>query len=198
MTTLDLTDTQSSHTVLGPQLGELWGNACALSRIVNDVTADRRERLGHADFVRAYVWLGHRLIGYLPLRSSAQLPRLRRITYLGLVAFVSSFMCGLDRRIRENPTLAQLVRDELHGLADLAEDAREPLLWLLLLCGIPLQESGHKSWLVSSVAEVMSACGLYNWTQLKRVLERYPWVDSFYDDSASTLCSHAVPGYLPT
>ncbi|UKZ74942.1 hypothetical protein TrVFT333_002612 [Trichoderma virens FT-333] len=67
---------------LGSELCALWESAAGLSMLVNEASAGERAKLSKVQFLRTYVWLGHRLLNYAPLNKSFSHNRVQNMAHL--------------------------------------------------------------------------------------------------------------------
>jgi hypothetical protein len=110
---------------------------------------------------------------------------------LGLLTLISSFLCGLDRRVVENSILSQLIRKE--ASLESSHQTHELLLWLLFLgSAVILQDPSHDTWLIPRAWDMMQILGLNTWDNTIRVLSRFPWINDFYEKAGLALLSRVV------
>ncbi|KAL7933152.1 hypothetical protein V8C35DRAFT_60745 [Trichoderma chlorosporum] len=173
---------------LGPELCVLWDCATGLSTLINEASAGQRDRVSSIQFLRSYVWLGHRLLNSSPFNKPRSLDRVQNMAHLGLLMLVSSLLTGFDRRVLENVILSQLLRKEASLQTN--HEAKELLLWLLFLgaAGI-LQDPNHDTWLIPKAGEMMQALGLNTWDSTKKILSKFPWMNDLYERGGSALFS---------
>lgn len=177
---------QKFREQLGTELCVLWDAVDALSTLVNEASAGKRSKLPTTEFLRSHIWLGHKLLKYAPLGSSRSLNRTQNIAHLGLLTIISSFLCGLDRRVTENSILSQMIRKEA-SLEPNDED-QELLLWLLFLGAVViLQDPSHDIWLIPKIWEIMQILQLNTQSAIMGALSKFPWINDFYEKESLTL-----------
>lgn len=182
---------QGFRAQLDTELSWLWDRVGDVATLVNEACTGERAKLVPAQFMRSHVWLGHRLLNFAPLSNTHPLNRIQSMAYLGLVTLISSFICGLDRRVVENPILSELIHNETSLGAD--PETRELYLWLLFIGGaVMLQDPSHDVWLLPRMWETMQALRLHTWDDTRRVLLRFPWINDFYGEKASSLYTRAT------
>jgi hypothetical protein len=175
------------------ELCVLWDNVAALSRLVNEASAGERSKLPTVEFLRSHVLLGHKLLNYAPLSSSSSLTHSQNIAHLGLLTIISSFLCGLDRRVTENSILSQMIRKEVSSKSNDAD--HELLLWLLFLgAAVMLQDPSHDTWLIPKTWETMQRLQLDTWDGVQRILSKFPWINDSYRKKSLALY-HRVSHY---
>lgn len=171
---------------LGTELCVLWDSVAALSTLVNEASAGKRSKLPTVEFLRSHIWLGHKLLNYAPLSSSRSLNRTQNMAYLGLLTIISSFLCGLDRRVTENSILSQMIRKE--ASLESNDDNQELLLWLLFLgAAVILKDPSHDAWLIPKSWETMQNLQLNTWGGIMGALSKFPWINDFYEKESSAL-----------
>lgn len=170
----------------GTELCDLWDNVAALSTLVNEASAGERSKLPTVEFLRSHIWLGHKLLKYAPLSSPRSLSRTQNIAHLGLLTIISSFLCGLDRRVTENSILSQMIR-KVASLEPDDED-QELLLWLLFLgAAVILQDPSHDAWLIPRTWETMQKLQVNTWSEIMGALSNFPWINDFYEKESLAL-----------
>ena len=164
--------------LLGDELFWLWDRAADLSVLVDEACAGDRAKLHMDQFMRSHVWLGHRLLQYSPINNHGGLSYGQSIAYLGLVTFIGSFMCGLNRHLIENTLLSRQIRDV--ATRDTTAEVEDMLLWLLYIGAVvTLQDSAHDAWLLPQTSHLMEVLELDSWDDTKRLLSKFPWVGAF-------------------
>ncbi|KAL9474067.1 hypothetical protein ACSS6W_008447 [Trichoderma asperelloides] len=177
---------QKFREKLGTDLCVLWDSVAVLSRLVNEASAGERSKLPTTEFLRSHVWLGHKLLKYAPLSSSRSLNRSQSIAHLGLLTIISSFLCGLDRRVTENSILSEMIHMEA-SLESNGEN-QELLLWLLFLgAAVILQDPSHDTWLIPKTWEIMQMLQLNTWGGIMGALSKFPWINDFYEKESLAL-----------
>ncbi|PTB38236.1 hypothetical protein M441DRAFT_82420 [Trichoderma asperellum CBS 433.97] len=180
------TSDQRFREQLGTDLRVLWDSVAVLSRLVNEASAGERSKLPTTEFLRSHVWLGHKLLKYAPLSLSRSLNRSQSIAHLGLLTIISSFLCGLDRRVTENSILSKMIQMEA-SLESNGED-QELLLWLLFLgAAVILQDPSHDTWLIPKTWEIMQMLQLDTWGGMMGALSKFPWINDFYEKESLAL-----------
>lgn len=177
---------QKFRKLLGTKLCGLWDSVVALSTLVNEASAGERSKLPTAEFLRSHIWIGHNLLKYAPLSSSRSLNRTQRIAHLGLLTIISSFLCGLDRRVTENSILSQIIRKE--ASVKPSDEDSELLLWLVFLgAAVILQDPSHDTWLIPKTWEIMQILKLNTWADIIGALSKFPWINDFYEQESLAL-----------
>ncbi|KAL7919876.1 hypothetical protein ACQKWADRAFT_299904 [Trichoderma austrokoningii] len=177
---------QKLRKQLGAELCVLWDSIAALSTLVNEASAGERSKLPTVQFLRSHIWIGHKLLNYAPLSSLRSLNRTQNIAHLGLLTIISSFLCGLDRRVTENFILSQMIRKE--ASIESNEEDQELLLWLLFLgAAVILQDPSHDTWLVPKTWETMQKLQLITWDGIVGALSNFPWINDFYEKETLAL-----------
>lgn len=180
------------HHELGPELSHLWDRGTDLCTLINAAVEGRGAKLSTLRFMRSHIWLGHMLLNIAPLGKTRSLNRLQRMAHLGLVTLVSSFVCSLDHRVAENPIISRLIRAEAADSGPEGHDNSEVLLWLLFIgAAVVLQDPGHDAWLLPRTGVLMEELGLRTWADTKFVLQRFPWINDYYDEKGSSLFQRA-------
>lgn len=170
----------------GTELCGLWDNVAVLSTLVNEASAGKRSKLPTIEFLRSHIWLGHKLLKYAPLSLSRSLSRTQNKAHLGLLTIISSFLCGLDRRVTENSVLSQMIRKE----ASLEPDDEDQglLLWLLFLgAAVILQDPSHDAWLIPKTWKIMQKLQVYTWSEIMGILSEFPWINDYYEKESLAL-----------
>ncbi|KAL7967506.1 hypothetical protein HDV63DRAFT_406726 [Trichoderma sp. SZMC 28014] len=170
----------------GTELCGLWDNVAVLSTLVNEASAGKRSKLPTVEFLRSHVWLGHRLLKYAPLSSFRSLNHVQNIAHLGLLTIISSFLCGLDRRVTENSVLSQMIRRE----ASLEPDDEDQglLLWLLFLgAAVILQDPSHDAWVIPKTWKTMQKLQVNTWNEIIGILSKFPWINDYYEKESLAL-----------
>lgn len=174
----------------GPEMVSIWDQVSALCRRVNEATTGHGPKFQPTEFHITYTWLGHNLISYCSLHKANALKRADRIAHLGIVCIVTSFLCGLDWRVPENPLLSRLIREEAQTPfnIDFSDSGEEFRLWLLFLgASVNLQDSSHDEWLVPATRQCLAGLNLKRWDRTKSVITKYPWVEESYSKKAAEL-----------
>lgn len=177
---------QRFRNQFGTELCDLWDNVAALSTLVNEASAGERSQLPTVEFLRSHIWIGHKLLKYAPLNSSRSLNRIQNIAHLGLLTIISSFLCGLDRRLTENSILSQMICKE--ASLEPNNEEQEILLWLLFLgAAVVLQDPCHDAWLIPKTWETMQKLQVNTWSEIMENLSRFPWINDFYERESLAL-----------
>lgn len=168
----------------------IWDQVTALCHRVNEATAGHGPKFQPTAFHITYTWLGHNLISYCSLQKADTLKRSERIAYLGIVCIITSFLCGLDWRVPENPLLSRLIRKEAQApfYIDFSDSGEEFRLWLLFIgAAVNLQDSSHDDWLVPATQKCLAGLNLKRWDRTRSIINKYPWVDDLYNKKAAEL-----------
>lgn len=170
----------------GAELCGLWDNVAALSTLVNEASAGKRSKLPTVEFLRSHIWVGHKLLKYAPLSSPRSMNRVQDIAHLGLLTIISSFLCGLDRRVTENSVLSQMIRKEVSQKPD--DEDQGLLLWLLFLgAAVILQDPSHDAWLIPKTWETMQKLQVNTWSEIMGTLSKFPWISDYYEKESLAL-----------
>lgn len=180
---------------LGSEMLSIWDQVTALCQRVNQATTGHGPKFQPTEFHITYTWLGHNVISYSSLQKANDLKRAERIAYLGTVCIVTSFLCGLDWRVPENPLLSRLIQKEAQIPFDIdfSNSGEEFRLWLLFMgAAVNLQDSSHDDWLVPATRQCLAGLNLKRWDRTKSIITKYPWVEDLYSKKAAELFYRAM------
>ncbi|KAL4918203.1 hypothetical protein BDW62DRAFT_210677 [Aspergillus aurantiobrunneus] len=146
-----------------------------------------RRKLGAEEFHNTIILFGYCLLQISPLNSSSEsdasltsnMNALEDAVHLGLIAFLVTFLRGLDHRIADQSLLSHRLRLAIQKLLLCVQEGPESqavdnvLLWTLFIGTVHCNQ----------------AVGLSTWENVKQVLANFPWVNALHDRTGITLCS---------
>ncbi|KAL4801482.1 hypothetical protein BDV18DRAFT_167320 [Aspergillus unguis] len=173
----------------------------SLAGMLNDAGAGQRRKIAAEDFHNTIVLLGYRVldIGALDGKSAGNIPTpmsiLEEASHLGLIAFLVTFLRGLDHRIADKPLLSRRLRIAVQGLLMSIESdnedkiAKNVLLWTLFIGAVAVFKPSDDEWLIPTINRTMRILGLSSWENVKQSFAGFPWVNALHDRTGVVLCS---------
>jgi hypothetical protein len=171
-----------------PDLQDLILDMTGLAWLLNDISAGRRQKLNYYIFHDTCILLGYRLVYICPLGDVGPGHCLEKVAHLGLTAFLMTFLRRLDHKISEMPLISQLARVAAQEEFDNDKETQEVLLWFLFIGKTSIFKKSDDIWLLPRVARTMQALGLGAWEDVRRMLARWPWVNTLHDKAGWVLC----------
>ncbi|KAL4754724.1 hypothetical protein BDW72DRAFT_117553 [Aspergillus terricola var. indicus] len=182
-------------------LWSTFSNMRRLADLLNDAGAGYRRRLGAEQFHNTIMLLGYSLLHISPLNVSTGpgacsmlgISPLEDIVHLGLIAFLVTFLRGLNQRIAENPLLSHRLRLAIEKLLSSVEGGEEGkiikrvLIWALFVGAVAVFKPSDDEWLIPTTNTAMNALGLSSWKDVKEALAGFPWVDAVHDRTGTVL-----------
>jgi hypothetical protein len=142
---------------------------------------------GHT-FHDILILIGYRLIRISPLCGLRPASPLQNVFYLGLTAFMATFLLALGRKLPEFPLLSILARSAVQGYPrDEDEESQEVILWILFIGRDSIFMQPDDAWLIPTVTGTILALGLHTWEDVRRTLSKFPWVNALHDKPGQAL-----------
>lgn len=175
----------------------------SIAVMLNEAGAGQRQKLGADEFHHTILLLGYSLLHISPLRSSSEsdstpapnMGILEQAIHLGLIAFLVSFLRGLDQRISDKPLLSHRLRLAIKDLSLRDETGQESkavkcvLLWTLFIGSVAVFKPSDDEWLIPTARTAMQALDLSTWEDVRQVVAAFPWVNALHDRTGIVLCS---------
>ncbi|KAL4820251.1 hypothetical protein BDW67DRAFT_181326 [Aspergillus spinulosporus] len=182
-------------------LWSTFSNMRRLADLLNDAGAGHRRKLGAEEFHNTILLLGYSLLHISPLNASTGpgacsmlgISPLEEVVHLGLVAFLVTFLRGLNQRIAENPLLSHRLRLAIEKLLSSIEGGEESkiikrvLIWALFVGAVVVFKPSDDEWLIPTTGIAMNSLGLSSWKDVKEALAGFPWVDVIHDRKGTEL-----------
>ncbi|KAL4760064.1 uncharacterized protein BDW70DRAFT_73342 [Aspergillus foveolatus] len=184
-------------------LWSTFSNMRRLADLLNDTGAGYRRKLGADEFHNTILLLGYSLLHISPLDVSTGpgacsmlgVSPLEEVVHLGLVAFLVTFLRGLNQRIPENPLLSHRLRLAVDKLVSSVKGGEESkiikrvLVWALFVGAVVVFKTSDDEWLIPTTNTAMNALGLSSWKDVKEALAGFPWVDAIHNRTGTVLCT---------
>ncbi|KAL4777377.1 hypothetical protein BDW60DRAFT_202274 [Aspergillus nidulans var. acristatus] len=212
---ISLNDGKQEELVANPEVDtflqnglrlSLWStfsNMRRLADLLNDAGAGYRGKLGAEEFHNTILLLGYSLLHISPLDVSTGpgacsvlgISPLEEVVHLGLVAFLVTFLRGLNQRIAENPLLSHRLRLAIDKLLSSVEGGQESkiikrvLVWALFVGAVVVFKPSDDGWLIPTTSTAMNALGLSSLKDVREALAGFPWVAAIHDRTGTVLCT---------
>jgi hypothetical protein len=198
---VDLGDGSELDSLLKQNLRtELWAVFTDLRRLglmLNDASAGHRRKLDGVDFHCSILLLGYRILKLNPLDETlgTTMSDLEDVIHLSLLAFLVTFLTGLDHRILDKPLLSRRLRVAIKSLSasnnagQQSQLVQRVIMWSLFVGSAAVFKYSEDEWLNPTTQATMQTLGLYAWGDAKKVLTGFPWVDALHDRAGIVLCS---------
>ncbi|KAI0433151.1 hypothetical protein F5Y09DRAFT_299813 [Xylaria sp. FL1042] len=161
---------------------------CLLTWLVNDsgvhgVTIDDYE------FHDVLLLIGYRLLDARPLNTPIEASeKPKSLLHLGLAALMTKFFFTLGLKPPDVHLLNRYIVSATLEQQYADKDGQELLLWLLFTGKVTvLPDVSEDIWLVPKISQVATQLGLSTWHHVVHILQRFPWVRSFSNDTAQAL-----------
>lgn len=185
---------------LGADVQDVLIDLLSLSWQLNG-SSGRTAKLDSSLFHEICILIGYRLVDISPLRGPRPVSRLENALHLGLMAFMTTFMAGLNRRVPHFHLLPKLARAAARGIVAEDTETRELLLWISFIQAVTIFEQADELWLLPIIKEITLNLGLHTWDDVCQTLFKFPWVkplhnkpgeviwqrSRFHDDSPSSI-----------
>ncbi|KAL4968554.1 uncharacterized protein BDV14DRAFT_196856 [Aspergillus stella-maris] len=188
---------------LGYDLCKVFADTKGLAGLLNNADAGYSQKLGSIEFYNTILLLGHCLLQINPLCSSfnhdehvtPSMSALEDVIHLGLLAFLVTFLPGLNHRIADQPILAQSLRHATErqlksmkaGVGDMPK--KSVLLWALLIGAVAVFKPSDDDWLIKTTASTIKALELSTLDDIKQAIIGFPWVYALHDRTITMLFS---------
>lgn len=153
----------------------------------------KHRKLDSYTFQATMITLCYRLIDFSSLRDSRILDAQDQGIYLGLMAFMTTFMFQFGwRRLLHHHFLSKQFKAFIKKKDEDATGENSLLLWLLFIshCSSVFGED-DEDWMYLLIVREAQSLGITTWDDLYECLIRYPWVSNIYDISAQELWTRA-------
>ncbi|KAL3489893.1 hypothetical protein BJX62DRAFT_238712 [Aspergillus germanicus] len=179
---------------------ELWAVFTDLRHLgvmLNDASAGHRRKLDGVDFHCSILLLGYRILKLNPLAETlgTTMSDLENVIHLSLLAFLVTFLTGLDHRILDKPLLSRRLRAAIkmppasNNSRQQSQLVQRVIMWSLFVGSAAVFKYSEDEWLNPTTQATMQALGLYAWEDAKKVLTGFPWVDALHDRAGIVLYS---------
>ncbi|CAH0001122.1 unnamed protein product [Clonostachys byssicola] len=165
-----------------------------MSRIFNSSVASRK--LGADAFHDIVISLCYRLLGIGAISGASKLSNpVARAAHLGLIAFMTTFLPHLSHgRDQMYHVLSRKYKAALSNAAFRKSIDPATHLWLLMVAGLSVLEDGEFSeWLAPRISEVLDQFGMDEWSFARRLMGKYPWVNSVHDTPGAAVWQKCFP-----
>ncbi|KAK7228623.1 hypothetical protein V2G26_000793 [Clonostachys chloroleuca] len=165
-----------------------------MSRIFNSSVASRK--LSADAFHDIVISLCYRLLGIGAISGASKLSNpVARAAHLGLIAFMTTFLPHLSHgRDQMYHVLARKYKAALSNAAFRKSIDPATHLWLLMVAGLSVLEDGElKEWLAPRMSEVLDQFGMDEWSFARRLMGKYPWVNSVHDTPGAAVWQKCFP-----
>ncbi|KAL3469616.1 hypothetical protein BJX99DRAFT_265032 [Aspergillus californicus] len=186
--------------------GELWSifsDMRCLAMLLHDAGVGYRQKVDGVEAHNSILLHGFRLLQVCPLGEGSKsdfclitgLSDLENAVHLGLVAYLVTFLTGLDHRISDKPLLARRLRHAIRRLSLSIEDGeqsrmvRSVLVWTLFMGSVIVFKPEEDIWLVPMTKAAMKSLDLVSWEDVRNVLAGFPWLGALHDRAGIELCS---------
>lgn len=186
---------------LSTTLRSLLLDTTYFARLLNEANIGRGSRLNGYTLHNTLLFLGYHLLSLYPLGDfrPITISPIENAVHLGLTAFVTTFIRGLDGKVPENLLLAGLIRSSVRELVGKVGGCEEVLLWLMCIGRASVLGDKDDLWLVRDVNYTMHTLGLRCcWDDVQRMLEKFPWVNVLHDKEGKGLLHSAEESYCDT
>ncbi len=170
----------------------VFEDICVLAWLVNDnahgVIVD------DYDFHDVLLLIGYRLLDVRPLNTPIETTdKLELLLHLGLAALMTKFFFTLGLKPPDVRLLNRCVVSATLEQHYATMEEQELLLWLLFT-GKATVFTGvdEDTWLIPKISHVGTQIGLSTWDHVSRILQKFPWVRSFSNDTAQTLWNQII------
>ncbi|KAL4948481.1 hypothetical protein BDW69DRAFT_189225 [Aspergillus filifer] len=189
---------------LGYDLWKVFAETQGLAALLNNADAGYSQKLGSIEFYNTILLLGHCLLQINPLCSSFEhdehiipttMNALEDVIHLGLLAFLVTFLPGLNRRVADQPLLAQNLRRAVERLSNCIKagagdrQRKSALLWTLFIGAVAVFKPSNDEWLIKTTTSTIKALELSSLDDIQQVLIGFPWVYALHDRTVTILCS---------
>ena len=193
----ELHNSRPIYKQLPVDLRDLLVDTTAYAKLLNDTSTGKLPKLDGRIFHVTMVLVGYRLVRISPLGGVRLPDSVSTAVHLGLVAFLTTFLRQLDRRIPEIQLLYQLFRPLVQQYTDDSKDGDERenqmvLLWLLFIGEAAVFKQPDDEWLLPKAARTIDALGLDTWDDANKLLTTLPWVNIVHNCPGEALWHRSV------
>ncbi|KAL5001254.1 hypothetical protein BDV10DRAFT_13563 [Aspergillus recurvatus] len=188
---------------LRASLWTAFSDTRSLAGLLNDAGAGYRQKLSAEEFHNTIMLLGYCLLHISPLDVSSEPDACFKLgmspheeaIHLGLIAFLVTFLRGLDHRIADKPLLSHRLRLAIEKLLSSVEGGevskiiKRVLIWTLFVGAVVVFKPSDDEWLIPTTNTAMNTLGLSSWKDVKQALAGFPWVDAVHDRTGIVLCT---------
>ncbi|KAI0973203.1 hypothetical protein F4678DRAFT_20777 [Xylaria arbuscula] len=170
------------------EIRTVFEDMCVLAWLVND-SAVHGVTVNDYDFHNILLLIGYRLLNVQPLNTPIEArDTLELLLHLGLVALMTKFFFTMGLKPPDVHLLYRYIVSAALEQQYASRDEQEHLLWLLFTGKSTLLINVDDDiWLVPEISKVAAQLGLSTWDQVSRILQKFPWVRTFSNDTAQTL-----------
>ncbi|KAI1305061.1 hypothetical protein F5Y03DRAFT_163162 [Xylaria venustula] len=167
---------------------EVFEDMCVLAWLVNDNTV-HGITVNDYDFHNILLLIGYRLLNVQPLNTPIEdRDKLELLLHLGLAALMAKFFFTMGMKPPDVDLLYRYIVSAALKHQYTSRDEQERLLWLLFTGKSTLLINVDDDiWLIPEISRVTAQLGISTWDQVSRILQKFPWVRTFSNESAQTL-----------
>ncbi|KAL4933535.1 uncharacterized protein BDV17DRAFT_111529 [Aspergillus undulatus] len=188
---------------LRADLWTIFTNVRHFAVLLNDAGIGYSKKLGAGEFHNTILLFGHCLLRFGPLGSSSghgwcllsAMSALEDVIHLGLIAFLVTFLPGLNHHIADQPLLSQRLLfavqklSQIVGAGEASRIEKKILLWAVFIGAVAVFKPADNAWLKPLMNATIQVIGLSSWKSVKPVLVGFPWVDALHDRTGIMLCT---------
>lgn len=165
---------------LSPDLQQALMLGFRLSSLINN-SATKNTNIDGNIFHDSVIMIGYQLVHICPLATLPLPDEFANILFLGLCAFLVTFLTGLDRRMPHIPLLSMGLRQAVQSCQQASYEWHQLQLWALFIGRTTVLSQMDDSWVLPKMCESIHRLGLSDLPQLRLSLSNFPWINMLHD-----------------
>lgn len=164
-----------------------------MSRIFNSRVASRK--LDPMAFQDIITTLSYRLLNIDSVAGTKLASPIAKAIHRGLTAFMTTFLLQIGRTRRQRyPLLSQELKAALDDEVFRSSVDPASQLWLLVVAGMSVLDRDEiQTWLAPRLTLALDQFGVSDWAFAKRLLSKYPWINTLHDPHGAQLWELCFP-----
>lgn len=129
------------------------------------------------------VFIGQKLVSICPFQQLPLTDSRLNMLFLGLCAFITAFLTGLNGRFQTAPLLNKSIKLAMTTTPQIIEDWHQLRLWTLVMGRTTIFTSEDDAWICSVMRESSNSLHLLTFQDLRKALIEYPWIDTLHEST---------------
>jgi hypothetical protein len=110
-----------------------------------------------------------------------------KLWQLGLTAFLTTLLMEFNRHSSDYEHLSESLRVAIHHFSDTSVQSKRLLMWCIFIGSVSALNVGGEELLRTLLVETCEPGHLYTWTEVRDVLNLFPWVGILHDAPGKTV-----------
>jgi hypothetical protein len=172
--------------LLNPDLQDVLSDILILAYVLNN-HEKVLIKLNAYSCQQIVILVSYRLIQISQLVTPRLTRNLENMIHLALTAFTTTLSLGFGSAALKAPLLVKLLRELAQEFQAHDAETQKVFLWVLFIGRASVFNDLCDWWIVPKIREIHIDLNLRTWEDVRKILSRFPWVDSVHGQSGRAL-----------